>query len=409
MIVVSDGLPHQAQSMIQNILDNCDDCNVCVEECQFLTKYNVTPAQVASAYEDSKLENGSLNLRDVPFSCFLCGLCDSFCPTQLRPTAMFRELRRNIVRESGIGGSNTASQSGISSSILSNCKPFFTDKKYNFYSLYRSANSIDYSDLQKSKAKTVLFPGCTLGTFHPKLTRALFDNLAQNEPDLALAMDCCYKPLRDIGLEDRFDSATQKLEEKLDSMGVEKIITACPSCLQQLGQSLKGDREVVSCYNLVHPTNDSFTSAEANGSEALITIHDSCSDRESGVVGSEVRKILTGLKGVRLTEMYHNRRNSLCCGSGGLVSAFDPNLAMEASSQRVKEAEKTGSATMVTYCATCADSFNSRGTMSVEVRHVLELLLGVREDYQAVNKNVERLFVSGPKRELFKKMIENSP
>jgi len=331
---------------------------------------------------------------------------------------MFKELRQNAVQESaqissaalaGVGDQNTSRQAGISLPILSNCKPFFTDKKYNFYSLYRSANSIDYSDLQKSKAKTILFPGCTLGTFHPRLTRALFDNLVQNEPDLALVMDCCYKPLGDLGLEDRFDRATAKLEEKLDSMGVEKIITACPSCLQQLGQSLKGDRKVVSCYSLVHPTNDSFTSIEANNSETTITIHDSCSDRETGVVGSEVRKVLAELKGVRLTEMYHNRKNSLCCGSGGLVSAFDPNLAMEVSSQRVKEAEKTGSASMVTYCATCSNAFNSRGKMGVEVRHVLELLLGVREDYQAVNKNVERIFVSGPKRDLFKKMIENSP
>jgi len=323
---------------------------------------------------------------------------------------MFRELRQNAVQEGvGVGGPKTPGQAGTSLPILSNCKPYFTDKKYNFYSLYRSANSIDYSDFQKTKAKTILFPGCTLGTLHPRLTRALFENLAQNEPDLALVMDCCYKPLQDLGLEDRFDNATMKLEEKLDSMGVEKIITACPSCLQQLGQSLKGDRKVVSCYSLVHPRNDLLSLPEADHSDTTITIHDSCSDRETGVVGSEVRQVLGGLKGVRLTEMYHNRRNSLCCGSGGMVSAFDPNLAMEANSQRMKEAEKTGSSTMVTYCATCADAFNSRGAMNVDVRHVLELLLGVREDYQAVNKNVERLFVSGPRRELFKKMIENSP
>lgn len=47
--------------------------------------------------------------------------------------------------------------------------------------------------------------------------------------------------------------------------------------------------------------------------------------------------------------------------------------------------------------------------MDVEVRHVLELLLGIDENYQAINKNIERLFVSGPKKEIFKKMMANSP
>jgi Fe-S oxidoreductase len=111
-----------------------------------------------------------------------------------------------------------------------------------------------------------------------------------------------------------------------------------------------------------------------------------------------------------MVEMVHNGRNSLCCGSGGLVPAVDPKLASEFNRQRISEAESSGAELMVTYCATCANAFRSGGNASkVETRHILELLLGVREDYDAVRKNLNELFVAGPKKELYSRLIERSP
>jgi fumarate reductase (CoM/CoB) subunit B len=391
----------------EGILTNCDDCGVCVEECLFLRKYSLTPLQAAlegatPAPADHPATRKSAI--DLAFSCLLCGLCDSVCPSQLSPAGMFADLRALAVKRG---------------TVVPNCRPYFTDRKYNLYSIYRSANSIDYSDLGRKQAKTVLFPGCSLGTFFPKLTRALFDNLAASEPDLGIMIDCCQKPLKDLGFGERYANATERLESALDEMGVEKIIAACPSCLQVLAERFK-DRQVVSCYPLLRPVNGTgflpSLESEGNGGEersmqsARITVHDSCSDRETGTVGSQVRDLLSRTKGAEIVEMVHNRRNSLCCGSGGLVPAFDPGLASEFTSQRIGEAESSGAEMMITYCATCANAFHSGGRpSSVEIRHALELLLGVKEDYDAVRTNLDRLFVSGPKKELYKRLIEDSP
>lgn len=394
----------------QDILTSCNECGVCIDECLFLKKYNLTPLQAVLENEGRPSGTSSIGREhstDLAFSCLLCGLCDSVCPSQLNPSKTFAELRGRTAQ---------------SSNAILSCKPYFTDGRYNLFSLYRSANSIDYSDLFKRKTKTILFPGCSLGTFFPRLTRALSDNLTQSEPDLGIMMDCCQRPLKDLGLEERYEKATAKLKAALDDMGVERIITACPSCLLVLGEQFK-DRKVVSCYPLIRPNNDpsvlSSLKNRAIGGEAQstqedgmvrITVHDSCSDRETGVVGSQIRGLLSGTKHVKVVEMRHNRRNSLCCGAGGLVPATDTKLASEFTCQRIREAESSGAEIMITYCATCANTFSSVGTSStVEVRHALELLLGVKEDYDAIVKNIDKLFVSGPKKELYRRLIESSP
>jgi Fe-S oxidoreductase len=306
--------------------------------------------------------------------------------------------------------------------VVAACKPFLSDKKYNVYSIYRSANSIDYGDLVKQKTKTILFPGCSMGTFFPKLTRALYQNLAKTEPDLGILMDCCQKPLKDLGLNERYEKATAKLDAKLDAMGAQKIITACPSCLAVLRERFK-DREVVSCYSELSPVKDQVVipsfgkevtvevgSRVRDYGRAKITVHDSCSDREYGLVGPQVRRLLSQAGGAEIVEMVHSGKNSMCCGSGGLVPAFDPALATEVKRRRIDEAESSGAEMMVTYCATCASAFRSGGDPSkVEVRHALELLLGVKEDYDAIQKNLEKLFGPGKRKELYDRLIQNSP
>jgi fumarate reductase (CoM/CoB) subunit B len=394
----------------RGILEGCNECGVCVEECLFLRKYALTPLQ-AVLDEEARMRGalGSAGERtaETPFACLLCGLCDSVCPIQLRPSEMFGDLRTRSVQ---------------GSRAIAGCRPFFSDRKYNLYSIYRSANSIDYSDSYRPKTKTILFPGCSLGTFFPKLTRALYDNLAKTEPDLGLIMDCCQKPLKDLGLEERYEKASAKLEAVLDDMGVEKIVTACPSCLRVLRERFKG-RQVVSCYSMITPTADeagiasfgkeAVEAAETDpraGGKVRITVHDSCSDREYGVVGPQVRRLLSETKSVEMVEMAHNGRNSLCCGAGGLISAVDPKLSSDFNRQRIGEAESSGAEVMVTYCATCVNAFRSGGNPSkVETRHVLELLLGVKEDHDGVRRNLEKLFVSGPKKELYERLIQNSP
>lgn len=394
----------------QGILDACNECGVCVDECLFLQKYGLTPLEAVldeEAREHGPPGSASKHAADAGFACLLCGLCDSVCPSQLSPTKMFGTLRARVAQNKG---------------VTSTCRPFLSDKKYNIYTIYRSANSIDYGDLYRQKTKTILFPGCSLGTFFPKLTRALYEKLAKTQQDLGMLMDCCHKPLEDLGLEERYEKASGKLNATLDEMGVEKIITACPSCLAVLRERFR-ERQVVSCYYELGPFKDqavlpSFGKATAtekeNGPEGnervKITVHDSCSDREYGVVGPQVRHLFSQAKDVDMFEMVHSGKNSMCCGSGGLVPAFDPELASEVKRRRMAEAESSGAEIMVTYCATCANAFRSGGNPSkVEVRHALELLLGVKEDYDAVQKNLVKLFGPGKRKELYDRLMQSSP
>lgn len=71
------------------------------------------------------------------------------------------------------------------------------------------------------------------------------------------------------------------------------------------------------------------------------TIHDSCPDRVTGLFGSQVRTLLEQA-GFTIVEMLHTKTNTVCCGSGGQLSHFRPELVEELAELRQAEFQQTG-------------------------------------------------------------------
>lgn len=377
----------ERKERIHKLIDTCIDCGGCTKNCLLLTEIDESPITIAQ--RGATVEEA--------FGCSLCKLCEAVCPLDLSPWAIFEEKRFEAVAREEID--------------IQEYRYLFPDRPLNVLSFYRQYFGIDYDDLnQSSPGSTAFFPGCTLMTYSPGLTRKVYETLQNNDPSLVLMTDCCGKPLYQLGLGNRVEKNRELLKKKLSQLGVKRLVTACPNCYYELKKALADQEiEIVTIYEVLKelgtvkeqghtpPGNalgnnvhgDNFQ-GDTEDSRGKVTIHDSCPDRFEGVFGSQVRQALVDA-GYEIVEMKHKGKRSICCGSGGQTSHFRPDFAGELVNLRLTEAQKTETDTMITYCLSCALNIG-RNTSDLKVKHVLNVLLDCEVDYDGVKDKAGLMF-----------------
>jgi Fe-S oxidoreductase len=89
------------------------------------------------------------------------------------------------------------------------------------------------------------------------------------------------------------------------------------------------------------------------------------------------RDVLKSIPGLKLVEMTRIKEYAWCCGAGGGVSESNPAFSLWTSLERIKEAESTGAAAIVTACPWCVKNFNyaiKEKRSDLKVYDVIELL-----------------------------------
>jgi heterodisulfide reductase subunit D len=111
--------------------------------------------------------------------------------------------------------------------------------------------------------------------------------------------------------------------------------------------------------------------------EVKVTYHDPCHMGRELDYYQSPRDLLNALPGVKLVEMETNRETAMCCGAGGGLKSFDPELAKKIGADRVKNAELTGAEILSTACPFCELNLESGRLESgskLRVVDILELL-----------------------------------
>lgn len=325
---------HSPARSIDLISRNCTLCGECLRECAFLRRHGM-PGRIA----DQWLEGDDSHLTTA-FACSLCRLCTQTCPHGLPMAEMFLDLRRTAVargqgrfrRHRALLGYETIG----SSPLLTGC-------------------------FLPAGCTTVFFPGCSLPGIRSRQTFQLFLLLRQRIPSLGMVLDCCNKPSHDLGFHQQFMANFSSKVDRLRAGGVEKVITACPSCYQvfrQYGQGL----ETTTIYSHLMQSG----AVKSTPSDCRYTIHDPCTLRFDPHIHQAVRQLVLSL-GIKLTEMEHNRTTTICCGEGGAACHMPGGNHAGWQGQRLAEA---GDASLLTYCAGCTVALASPRT-----GHLLDVLL----------------------------------
>lgn len=326
---------------MKNALDavsgTCNNCGLCVKQCEFLTRFG-TPKRIADAFDPANKK-----AFDVAFACSLCGFCTAVCSQGTDPDALFLAMRRAAV--AGGTGDYSAHRRLIRYEARG-CSP-----RYSWYGFPKGCD-------------TVFFPGCTLSGTRPGQTLSVFRHLQKEIPSLGIVLDCCIKPSHDLGRVSFFETVFGTLKEHLLASGVEKIITACPSC-HKVFKTYGSPLRVESAYEILavseHLRPPRF--------EKKITVHDPCTVRLETGQHRSVRR-LAALTGAKLSEMPRSGRLTLCCGEGGGVGHLLPDLSKVWARARCAQAAARH---VITYCAGCCGVLST----ATPTFHILDILFDV--------------------------------
>ncbi|MBM2816599.1 MAG: iron-sulfur cluster-binding protein [Ignavibacteria bacterium] len=120
-----------------------------------------------------------------------------------------------------------------------------------------------------------------------------------------------------------------------------------------------------------------------------VTYHDSCCLGRHNGYYEEPREILKAIPGIKITEMVHNRSNSICCGGGGggmwLDTYFKSQNIERLSDNRIKEAIETGADVLAVACPYEMPRFEDALKVAgydgkMVVKDITELILESMED-----------------------------
>ncbi len=332
-IIEPDPLRAQLSHQIAATSANCIQCQICVNECQFLQLYG-DPKTLADSYTPT-----ADHWQKIPFECSLCELCTAVCPHGVEPAELFREMRREAFER---GQNNLPQHRG-----LKNYEKRGTSKRFSWYALPEGCD-------------TIFFPGCALTGSRSEITLKVFEQLQRNIPDIGIVLDCCTKPSHDLGDESYFNAMFGEMKDYLTAQGIKTVLLACPNC-DKVFKTYAREFNVQTVYEVLENTDHA-----AESIRMTVALHDPCTARFNHPAQKSVRNLLKS-KGMTIADQPHSGEKTFCCGEGGAVNCFKPELAKNWGQRRISEA--TGHP-IISYCAGCTQILGKQS----ETHHILDLL-----------------------------------
>lgn len=324
------------------------ECMECVKVCEYLAHYKSYPKRyIRQIFNNDSIIMGPRSLNRMIDSCALCGLCEAVCPEKLSMGEVCLEARQSMVA----AGKMPASHHDFALRDMA----FSTGEKF----------ALAQHQPGFTSSSAVFYPGCQLSGSSPEQVARVYEHLRQTiSGGVGLVLGCCGAPAAWAGQQELFGKTLAAFSEQWKQMGSPQVITACSSCYRMFKDNLP-DLPLESLWTVLDRVGlPQSTSAKVN----TVAIHDPCTTRYDTDIQDSVRHILAKLA-VPVDELESRRKETTCCGYGGLMWSVNHELADKTVDRRIKESN----ADYVTYCAMCRDNFAARGKRSL---HMLDLICG---------------------------------
>lgn len=369
---------------------HCIRCGQCLVVCPTyrltLNETDSPRARVAllRALREGLLERPTDQTAAQFFRCLLCGACTFTCPSGVTVDRIL-ELTRGEMASLGLLPQPLAALNArIRESHNISAEP--PESRL----LWASNMPAPPTGIGRQQAEVVYFVGC-VGALFPRsygIPQSFVQILEGAGVDYALLGTeewCCGYPLAING---DLEGAREMMRHNLEAVratGARVLVTTCPSCFhfwkhtypvalgEDLGLEVRHATEFLA--DLLEagriPLRDDLP-------EQVVTYHDPCDlGRRSGVFDAP-RRILRAIPGVTLVEMAENQGGSHCCGGGGNLESFNPDLGRAIAARRIRQAAETGASGVVSACQQCERTLTNAARaerLRLRVKDVTEILL----------------------------------
>jgi heterodisulfide reductase subunit D len=250
--------------------------------------------------------------------------------------------------------------------------------------------------LGKEQAEVAYFVGC-VSSFFPrsyKVPQSFVQILDRGGVDYALLGGtewCCGYPMFIDGELERARDLIRHNVEAVRAMGVKKVVTTCPSCFHFWKHSYPAALGVEEMDDLgleVQHATEFLADLLETGKLKLrklrenVTYHDPCDLGRKGGVTEAPRRVLAQIPGLRLIEMAENRDSSHCCGGGGNLETFAPEMSKAVARNRIQQAADVRAGTLVSACQQCERTLANAARaerLRIRVKDITELVLEAME------------------------------
>lgn len=336
----------------------------------------------------------SQDLANIFFQCTLCGSCENFCHDAKNPEISFathkwmenvkvyEALRADLVE----AGFSLEEHKEMNKALVEFDNPYGRERSEKVK--WTEDLDFDIKDASKEPVEVLLYVGCT-SALSPKtqiIARATAKILNRLGVDFGILGEkevCCGSVAKRTGDLNAFNEIMEKNVKLFKEKGVKKIITSCAGCYRTFKMDYKKELADIEVLHSSEFIIDFIAKHDIKLKPLNIrtTYHDPCHLGRHCDFYDPPRTILDQISS--FTEMRRIRDNAMCCGAGGGVKKAFPDLALEMSENRVKEAEETGVACLVSTCPFCHRNLSdmiAQMKIGLQMVDLTELILKALDD-----------------------------
>ena len=288
------------------------------------------------------------------FACTLCGRCEEFCPIGIRTRDLALTMRQELATFRCMMPGNLEL---VRQAVAEERNVFrFPNEDRAMWAEF--LDDLPEDVVNKERAEVLYFVGC-VSSFSPavqEIPQAFLRVLLKAGVDVALLAGrewCCGFPLIVGGRAADAQELIQHNMQELRRLGAKTVVFNCPSCLYAWSKWYPAEG-----VRLVHSTQfirDLVRSGRLRfePGDLTITYHDPC-DLGRGLGEYDApREVLKSLAGDGFVELSESRERALCCGGGGDVEMWDPELVQDVNAILTEAIEGSGARLVVQACPQC--------------------------------------------------------
>ncbi len=352
----------------------CYQCERCSSGCPTATAMRYRPAQMMRlaqfGLEDELAQDASI------WRCLGCDTCTQHCPYSLSARRLVELMRQKVMqewyRERGADalGEDEALQKGMRALNMLGGR---IGEHYNVSGEDNEARLAWTENLPERPeglvkdpdAEFAYFVGCVSAMFPrsygiPQGFNAILGRAGVRYTTLGGEEWCCGFPMMMAGQQAQAEELVRHNVEQMRALGVPKVVTTCPSCYHMWHHVYPEMLDEPLGFEVVHAVevlrdllmDDRLELVEPRRA-GVVTYHDPCDlGRKSGIYDAP-REAISQVPGMTFVEMQQNREHALCCGGGGNLETFEPDLVEEKAAERVAQAAAVGAQYLISACPQC--------------------------------------------------------